>query len=83
VIVLAAIPDTGCTDWANTAIHLVPASYPTSSANDTQTVRVARTFNVPAAGNYTYYLNAQQTGGFAASTDNIWWVGTEATFRPR
>jgi hypothetical protein len=57
----------------------IPAAWPTASGIS-QTVPVARSFTIAAAGTYTYYLNGYMSSGYVASTDRFWFANLIATF---
>jgi hypothetical protein len=60
-----------------------PSSFPSFSSNY-QTFTVTRSFSVPAAGSYTYYLTGVKiTGGTdSGSQDNFNWAYLYAVFYP-
>jgi hypothetical protein len=71
---------TDCAFSAGTSMaYSIPANYP-AATNQNVTVPVARVVSIPAAGTYTYYLNA--TSSASPSDDLFWFGGIIATFYP-
>jgi len=82
IMVLSETSGGDCVDWQHTRLYSIPSGYPTTGGSEIQTIDVRRVFDVASAATVTYYLNARQALGFTSTTDNIWWVGLQATFIP-
>jgi hypothetical protein len=81
-MVLSETSGGDCSNWQYTRVVTIPSGYPTTSGGEIQTIDIRRVFDVASASTVTYYLNASQFLGFTSTTDNIWWVGMQATFIP-
>ena len=77
-VVVSDTVDAGCTDWAFMNILSIPSQLPTYTAFNPNTMVVHKSFEVPSAGTYTFYVNVR-----AGSTGTrFWYSGSTATYIP-
>jgi len=80
--VLSSTAGADCGTWQWATMRTIPAAMPTFNEvaeNANNSMLAKRSFVVPSAGTYTFYLNVYGSGG---TGHDFWWSGTTATFIP-